>query len=123
MVVDTSIFIEFLRSKNKKNTRLFQISEDTQFFISSITLYELMMGATSKEKKEDIEKLTGGIPVLSFDEEVATKAGEIYHQLRKENRMIDFRDIFIASTCIVNNLPLLTSNVKHFNRIQNLNLL
>ena len=98
MVIDTSIFIDHLRAINKKRTQLFQIPYNTEVFISSITIYELLMGATNEEKKMDVDNLTRGIPVLSFNEEIGRKAGEIYHQLRMENKMIEFRDIFIAAT-------------------------
>jgi tRNA(fMet)-specific endonuclease VapC len=37
--------------------------------------------------------------------------------------MIEFRDIFIAATCIVNELPLITLNKKHFKRIEELKLI
>ena len=119
MVVDTSIFIEFLRKKNKTETVLFSLPENVQLAISSITLYELLMGATNKSKKEDIKLLTEDLLVLPFDRKVAEKSGEIYHQLRKENNMIEFRDIFIAATCLVYQMPVKTLNQKHFKRIAN----
>jgi len=62
------------------------------------------------------------LPVLPFDENVSLQAGEIYHFLRRTNKMIEFRDIFIAATCINYNLPLKTLNKKHFQRIKNLRL-
>lgn len=34
--------------------------------------------------------------------------------------MIEFRDIFIAATCVVNKASLLTLNKKHFTRIAGL---
>ena len=71
MVIDTSIFIEFLRAKDKTKTALFLIPDDEQIFISSITLYELLMGAYTH----------------------------------------------IAATCLVNNFPVKTLNIKHYNRI------
>jgi len=37
--------------------------------------------------------------------------------LRQQNKMIEFRDIFIAATCLVNDLPVKTLNLKHFERI------
>lgn len=120
MVIDTTIFIEYLRSKNKKNTQLYQIPENIQIFISSITLYELFMA--TPEKLKDIENLVLDIPILSFNEDVARKAGEIYHQLRKQNKIIKFRDIFIAATYIAYNQPIKTSNVKHFERIKELKI-
>jgi len=122
MVVDTSIFIEFLRKKNKTETVLFSLPENVQLAISSITLYELLMGATNKSKKEDIKLLTEDLLVLPFDRKVAEKSGEIYHQLRKENNMIEFRDIFIAATCLVYQMPVKTLNQKHFKRIANLEI-
>ena len=36
--------------------------------------------------------------------------------------MIEFRDIFIAATCIENNLPIVTLNKKHFERIAGLDI-
>lgn len=41
---------------------------------------------------------TEGISVLPFNEDVASKAAMIYHQLRQINQMIEFRDLFIAAT-------------------------
>ena len=120
MVIDTSIFIEFLRAKDKTKTVLFQIPEADHFYISSVTLYELLIEANTPEKVNDIKILTEGIPVLAFNEDVASKAAQIYQQLRKQNKMIEFRDIFIAATCIVNDLPVKTANLKHFERIEGL---
>lgn len=122
MVIDTGIFIEFLRAKNKEKTLLNLIPDTENIYLSSITLYESLMGATTSEKKIDIDLLTSDIPILPFDDESAKKAGQIYHKLRKSNKMIEFRDIFIASTAITHQLPLLTLNDKHFVRINGLTL-
>lgn len=68
MVVDSSIFIEYLRAKDKKKSTLFSIPDSTQNFISAVTLYELLMGAIDENKLKDIRLLTEDIPVLPFDE-------------------------------------------------------
>lgn len=122
MVVDTSIFIQFLRAKDKKKSDLYAITNSAQLHVSSVTLYELLMGATDEKKLADIRLLTDDLPVLPFDEDVSRKAAEIYHQLRRENKMIEFRDIFIAATCIVFDMPLKTLNEGHFERIQGLRM-
>jgi tRNA(fMet)-specific endonuclease VapC len=75
------------------------------------------MGATDLNKKNDINILTEGLIVLSFSKEIAEKSSEIYHELRRKNKIIEFRDIFIAATCIVHDLPVKTNNRKHFERI------
>ncbi len=117
MVIDTGIFIEHLRSKDKTKTVLYSILPQTTLCISAVTLYELYMGATTDEKKRDIQILTEDITVLPFNNEIAIKAAEVYHQLRKTNQVIEFRDIFIGATCLVYEISLKTTNTKHFNRI------
>lgn len=61
--------------------------------------------------------------LLPFTDEAAIKAAQIYRQLKKDSLLIEFRDIFIAATCIVNDLPLITLNEKHFKRINGLVLI
>jgi tRNA(fMet)-specific endonuclease VapC len=123
MVIDTNIFIEHLRAKNKATTTLYQLSDNSELFVSSISLYELYMGATTKDKERDIKIITEDLSILPFTESVAIKAAQIYHQLKADNQIIDFRDIFIAATCIVNKFPIVTLNKKHFQRIEELKII
>jgi len=118
LVIDSNIFIEYLRAKDKRKTILYSISEGFTLYVSAVTVYELYMGATNDEKKKDIQTLTEDIIILPFNEDVAIKASEIYHDLRKINQMVEFRDIFIGATCIVYNLPIKTTNTNHFNRFK-----
>jgi len=122
VVVATSVFIDYLRAKDKRNTVLYRIPDNIRIYISSVTLYELLMGATDRQKKKDVHLLTDDTIILPFDEEVSIQASEIYHDLRKSNNLIEFRDIFIASTCLIHNLPIMTANKKHFERIKGLKI-
>ena len=122
MVIDTCIFIEFLRAKDKSKTELFKLSKSVDLCVSAVTLYELYMGATNDSKKQDVQLLTDDLVVLPFDEEVSKTAADIYHQLKSKHHEIEFRDIFIAATCIVNELPIKTLNVKHFSQILGLKI-
>lgn len=123
MVIDTSVFIDYLRAKDKTKTRLQNLPEDAVIYVSSVTLYELYMGAFTPQKWVDIQTLTDGIPVLSFSQEVAEKAAIIFQELKKTNKLIEFRDIFIAATAIVHHLPVVTRNGKHFKRIKELTVI
>jgi tRNA(fMet)-specific endonuclease VapC len=123
LVIDTSVIIDFLRSKDKKNTALYLIPDDKIICISAVTIYELYIGATDKSKWKDVKLITEDLVQLPFDNKVSQEAAKIYHQLKTENKMIEFRDIFIAATCKVNKLPLLTHNKKHFSRIKSLRLI
>ena len=123
MVVDTTIFIEHLRAKNKTQTTLSRIPDKSEIFVSSVTIYELLMGATSEGKLKDVENVTRGLPVLAFSENVAIRASEIFHDLKKHNKMIEFRDIFIAATALCLDLPILTFNKKDFKKVKGITLI
>ncbi len=122
MVVDTGIFIEYLRAKIKSKTILQHLPDNTDLYISSVTLYELYMGATNPQKWVDVKTLTDDIPVLPFTKTISEKAAIIYQDLRKKNTIIEFRDIFIAATAMTHGLPVLTKNKKHFTRVSGLKL-
>lgn len=122
LVIDTGIFIEYLRRPEKSKTILASLPNDSSLFVSAVTVYELMMGATNDQKKKDMEILLEGLSVLPFDEEVSMKAAEIYHNLRRRNLMIEFRDISIAATALIFQLPIKTLNKDHFQRIDTLEL-
>lgn len=119
VMLDTSIFIEYLRASNKTRTALYKLA-DTPLSLSSVTYYELLMGATNDLKKRDVYLLTQQLTILPFNDAVAEKASEIFHALKQENKLIEFRDIFIAATAITHKTPLKTLNVKHFKRIKEL---
>jgi tRNA(fMet)-specific endonuclease VapC len=123
MVIDTSIIIDHLRAKDKLTSKLYLLSDEPELYISAVSMYELYMGATSKEKEKDIQMATESLTVLPFTDAVALQASQIYHQLKKKNELIEFRDIFIAATCLVNELPIATLNKKHFKRVDGLKIL
>jgi len=122
MVIDTSVMIEHLRARDKLTTKLYQLSDETELYISAVSMYELYMGATSKEKHKDIQLLTEPLTVLPFTDAVALQAAQLFHQLKRKNELIEFRDIFIAATCLVFELPIATLNEKHFKRIDGLKI-
>lgn len=123
VVADTSVFIKHFRATKKEKTALYQLTKNFTVLTASVVVYELLMGATTKEKTGTVEGYLEDVKVLLFDERAARKAAEIYHQLRLNNKMIEFRDIFIAAIYIVNNLELATLNKKYFERIDGLSLL
>ena len=123
MVVDTSIFIEFLRAKNKSATAFWSISDGASLFVSSITHYELYMGATTAEKWHDVQQLLSNTTVLPLTKQIAEEAARIYQNLRSRNAMIGHRDIFIGATALIHDLPIKSLNEKHFERTKGLVLL
>ena len=50
------------------------------------------------------------------DRRILIDTSVVIDHFRKKNKIIEFRDIFIAATDITNDMPLSTLNVKHFER-------
>ena len=81
------------------------------------------MVAKSQKHYEDIKKLRKWIGTISFNDEIAEISSRIYQNLKSENRLIEFRDIFIAATAIAENLRVATLNTNHFERVKDIKLL
>ncbi len=123
MVIDTSIFIEYLRSKDRTNTALAKLPTETVLYVSSITAFELYSGATDLKKRQDIDTLLQGVFILPLNTDIAKNAGFIYQDLRKRGNMIEVTDILIEATALENDLPIKTLNTNHFQRIPGLVIL
>jgi predicted nucleic acid-binding protein len=74
-------------------------------------------------KYQDIETICQNIEVVDFNLPISKIASEIYRDLRKRNKLIEFRDILIGATAIAEQISIVTNNKKHFERIQNINML
>ena len=46
----------------------------------------------------------------------------ILRDLKKKGKLLDIRDVFVGSICIARDLPLLTYNSRHFNRLKDYGL-
>jgi len=123
MVIDTSIFIAYLRSKDRTNTALAKLPTETVLYVSSITAFELYSGATDIKKRQDIDTLLQGVFILPLNTDIAKNAGFIYQDLRRRGNMIEVTDILIAATALENDLPIKTLNTNHFQRIPGLVML
>jgi len=86
---------------------LWKIKETSDCFMSSITIFELLSGAKTDKHFEDI----------------AMVAASMFRKLKRNNQIIDYRDIFIAATAKVHRLTVATLNINHFDRIEGLTLL
>jgi len=88
-----------------------------------VTHFELYSGIKHHKDISRMDKLISFLEVLDFNTIQAQEAASIYRSLKKQNKLIEFRDIFIAASALSNNLPLATLNKKHFQRIEGLALI
>ncbi len=125
-LIDTDILIDHLRKR-----RFFPLNdENSELYISIITKAELVFGAYKlKNKKQEvlrnIELLLYelDIKVISVDEKVIYKFAEIKSELEVKGKPLADFDLLIASTAIAYNLPLVSRNIKHYQRIKELKLI
>lgn len=120
VLVDTSILIDFFRKSDKTNSRLLKlVKEEFSYCISAITEFEIYIGTTPNQTAywKDFLFRT---QILAFDKEIARTAVGIS---KKQSRLICIADLFIDATAVHYRLPLATLNVKHFERVEELQLL
>ena len=123
VLADTSILIDYFRKTEKSNSVLIKLfNQDYDFCISAITEYEIYSGATPSQFSFWNEVLKN-ITVLAFDQSVVKEAVNINAALKIKRKQIDLADLFIAATAVAYHLLCATLNRKHFDRIEELQIM
>lgn len=124
ILFDTDVCIEILRGNQSIIEK--RIDCDERVAISFMTVAELYYGAEkSKYTNKNIntvDEFILSIDVINTDLEILKKFGEIKNNLYKKNISLPDADILIASVALTKCSKLITGNIKHFNRFENLTL-
>jgi len=73
-------------------------------------------GAMRAGRLSDLNVILPYFEVLPIEMEVAIKASELHATLISRNQDIGIKDVLIAATCLVYDVPILTYNQSHFSR-------
>jgi tRNA(fMet)-specific endonuclease VapC len=126
-LLDSNTMSEILKVRNPTimAKAALYLRQYTHFTISLITRYEILRGlkvrdATARMARFEWECQRGRIIVLPLTDAIIVRAAEIYADLYRRGQLISDADILIAATAIEHNLVLVTNNLTHFQRIQNL---
>ena len=124
-LIDSDILIYFLKGKQEVVERLSQIPID-DLYISRINYTELIYGAYNSAKIEKnlkvIEPFLDSFKVLEFTQKSSLIFAKEKARLKKNGNIIADMDLMIASIAIENDCTLISNNIKHFERVQNLDL-
>lgn len=94
--------------------------------ISSVSQFELYHSIervnNPGERRRKIETVLESKPTCPAGDAIMKKAGRIDGHLTSDGRAIGIGDTVIAATALVNEEPVLTENVKHFERIDGLEI-
>jgi predicted nucleic acid-binding protein len=122
VLIDTSLLIDHLRRVQKERTAFYLAAGRYECVVSAITEFEFRAGSTAINQPF-VNALLDLTPVLPFDSACVGAAVAIYRDLRARNQLIALPDLLIAATAVAHQLPLLTLNLSHFERITSLKLL
>lgn len=121
-VIDSSIIIQHARTRDQQQSLFLRALLHYNPHLSAISIYEIELGAFRAGRLSDIAALQIDFIILPFTEAVARRAAMLDADLIRQNLHIGIKDSFIAATCLVHDLPLLSVNVRHFDRIEGLQL-
>lgn len=119
MIIDSSVLVDIDRGSEK-----YRKIPSGRHSISAATYAELSVGENLSDKSnKSLQKIRDNLDIVPIDREVADKAGGIIADLRDRGERIGVNDSYIAATALVNNESVLTANRKHFDKIEELEVI
>jgi tRNA(fMet)-specific endonuclease VapC len=124
-LIDTNIIIYSLKNDKKVQEKFLEY-EKIPKYISIITYGELLYGAKKSEWAEKncakVYRLKNLFPILPIDLPIMEIFSGLKSKYRKVGITIDDFDLLIAATALAYNQTVVTNNVKHFSRIEELKI-
>ena len=122
ILIDTDVVIEYLRSKEKSSTEFIKLLQKHDLLLSSISEFELYLGAKTKRHQKDLEMIFDEVSVIPFDFGCGRIAANIWKGRELNHQHHEIKDVFIASIAIYNDVWLRTFNEKHFKGLEELKM-
>lgn len=126
-LIDTNIISAFMRGDQSVIQKVEKyLRFHRTLSVSVITYYEIIRGLkalSNINKLNAFKQFMSSCEVLDLDSLTAEKAAEIYNVLKKKGALVEDADILIAATAIKNELVVITDNTRHFDRIDNIEVL
>ena len=123
-LLDTNICIHYFKRQFNLKNKIEEIGF-RNFAISEITLAELIYGAEKSQRKSEnirvIENFKEKIAIIPIFDSIKIY-GKEKARLKLKGTIISDLDLFIGATAIVNNMILVTRNVKEFERMENIKI-
>jgi predicted nucleic acid-binding protein len=123
IIADTDVLIDYLAGAQPAADQVKAYAESDGLQTSAVTCFELLSGARDGKRGDRVRRLMAAIPVLPLDRAAATSAAIVRQRLGRSGASIGMADSLIAGIALVNNLPLLTRNRKHFEHVEGLSLI
>ncbi|MFW5946730.1 MAG: type II toxin-antitoxin system VapC family toxin [Candidatus Natronoplasma sp.] len=121
MLLDTSVLVEIDRGiEQKKMEHLISLSPHV---VSSASVMEISTEFfRSGRKAIKLDDFLSPLTIIPIDQKVARRAGKIAADLIEEGKRVEINDLYIAATALLNEETVVTKNVEHFERIDDLDV-
>ena len=122
--IDTSIFVDVLRTDFKPSSKRFleSIEKENKGFSSVITTAELSVGAYRSNREDSIRRtldLLSIVDLVDVNEVIALESGKIFADLMDKGKIIELNDCIIAASSLSLGIKrIITRNIEHFHRIK-----
>ena len=124
LILDTDYCVAVLRDKLTLGT---SIPKQRPLHIPVTVLVELLYGALRSEKAvanlTRLDTFMKQVSVLPFDTSAARQMASLKLKLELAGAPLATPDLEIASVALVKNMPLVTHNIRHFQRVPGLQLI
>jgi len=104
VLIESSAIIDYLKG-NKKVKEVILNSDD--FYISSLTVYEILLG---KVKEREILDFLSAFRIINLTKKDAIIGSQIYKKLKDKGKLIGSFDILISAQAINRRLTLVTKD-------------
>ena len=120
LLIDSDVLIWYMRG-NPKAYKV--IEEQNGFFVSVVSYMELVQGMQNTRELTLLRKTmrNWNAKILYINEDISAKAMFFVEQHYLSHSIV-LADALIAATAVSNGLKLLTSNIKHYKILKNLEL-
>lgn len=116
ILADTSVWIEFFKSKSETGDKLEAFIIENSVFVCGVVMFELLQGVRSEKEKNKIIHVFSALEFIEMSKNLWQKASELSAILRQNGKHLPLSDILIASIAIQYNLKILSLD-KHFKEI------
>jgi predicted nucleic acid-binding protein len=124
VVADASVLADWMRGVGAAD-RVDQLLRERRLATTSVAAFQVWAGLRTEAGRRQFALLLTGIKgrVFPTDHAAARQAGAIYAELDANGRRIDGPDCLIAAVALLRGCPVLTGNVRHFERVPRLTVL
>lgn len=123
-LLDTDIVVFLFRNKRGIAKRLSQLNPN-DIYISEVTVAELEYGnhlsGRYEENREMLDAFLSSVNVVPFSSAIMLYAKE-RNRLKTIGQGIEDFDLLIGCTSVSENLVMVTNNVKHYSRIEGIQI-